>query len=114
MKKKFRLKKTPEFKKVYKEGKRFVSPRFVLYMRESTLPDSRLGVSLSKSHFKLATRRNRLRRVTKELFKEKIFPFLKGYDFVLASRGGSQKAKQDTVENDLKRFISAIPTQAKI
>ena len=86
MRKELRLKRSSEFRKVFKEGKRFLSPHFVLYMQKNESPTSRLGVSIARRHFKLATRRNRLRRVAKESFREDLTPRLKGHDFVIASR----------------------------
>ncbi|MFH1594680.1 MAG: ribonuclease P protein component [Candidatus Omnitrophota bacterium] len=81
------LKNSSDFARVFKKGKRFLSERFVLYVCDNSLPESRFGVSIAKIHFKQATRRNRLRRVAKETFRVKVIPVLtKGYDCVLASR----------------------------
>jgi ribonuclease P protein component len=79
-----RLNKPSEFRQIFKEGRRFISPHFVLYVRENALGGPRIGVSVSKSHFKLATRRNRIRRVVKELLKKS----QGNCDFVLASKAG--------------------------
>lgn len=85
-KKDSRLKKPSDFKRVFKEGRRFSSPHFVLYVRESELPTARLGVSIAKRHFRLATRRNKIRRVAKELFRKELSARPKKRDFVVASR----------------------------
>lgn len=109
MKKETRLRKASDFKKVFREGRRFLSPHFVLYMRENALPEARLGVSISKTHFKLATRRNKLRRIAKEAFRREISPRLKGRDFVVASRAGFlSKPHINEAINELKRLLSEL------
>ena len=105
MEKRLRLKRSTDFKKVFKEGKRFPSPRFVLYIRKNALPQARLGVSISKSHFKLATRRNRLRRIARELFRKDISRDFKGYDFVIASRRNYPSSDMSEAIKELKALL---------
>jgi len=71
---------------VFKEGRRITSPHFALYIKENQLPTARLGVSVAKIHFKLATRRNKIRRKAREHFRKESGRAYKGYDFVLASK----------------------------
>ena len=113
MKERFRLRKPADFRKVFKEGKRFLSPHFVLYMRknivqDASLPDrqARIGISLAKRHFKLATRRNRLRRIAKELFKKELSTRFKEYDFVVASRQTYPRSNINEVSKELKYLIT--------
>lgn len=80
------LVKASDFRRTFREGKRFSSPHFVLYIRENGLPASRIGISIAKAHFRLATRRNKLRRVAKERFRQKPDVHSKGYDVVVASK----------------------------
>ena len=105
MRKEFRLRKSKDFKKVFKEGRRFSSPHFVLYIGKNTLPNARFGISISKSHFKLATRRNRLRRIAKEVFREKVSPNVEGYDFVVASRANYPMSHLNKAAEELKELI---------
>ena len=87
MRKEFRLKKSSDFKRARKEGKGFRSPHFVLYVCKNSLGSGpRLGVSILKRHIKLATRRNKLRRIAQELFRKELAPGLGGCDFVITSR----------------------------
>jgi len=106
MRKKYSLKKPDDFKNVFKKGKRLIEPYFVLYTLKNALPESRLGVSIAKAHFKLATRRNRLRRVARELFRKTIFPSIKGHDFVLTSRAGYSKPDLKEALINIKRLIA--------
>ena len=107
MKKRFCLRRPGEFRKVFKEGKRFLSPHFVLYVLkgvENSLP-ARIGISIAKRHFKLATRRNRLRRIAKELFKSKLSASFKGYDFVVASRSAYPSSNTSEAAKELKHLM---------
>ena len=99
------LKKPSDFKRVFKGGKRFTSPHFVLYVCKSPFPSGvRLGVSILKSHVKLATRRNRLRRVAKELFRKGLAENFSGYDFAIRSRSKNLGGKVDNVSVELKEL----------
>lgn len=106
MEKEKRLKKTPDFKKAFREGKRFLSPHFVLYIHKNSLTFPRLGVSISKGHFKFATRRNRLRRVATGVFRTQINPDLSGYDFVVASRRNTPGISIKQATEELRELLS--------
>lgn len=112
-----RLRKPADFKKVFRGGKRFSSPHFALYMYKDALdkaclPDrqagrqARIGISISKRHFKLATRRNRLRRIAKEWFKRELSPSFKGYDFVVASRRAFPGSNINEAVREMKQLIT--------
>jgi len=105
MKKDLSLKKSSDFRKIFKKGKRLLSPYFALYVCKNGTTGARLGVSFSKSHFKLATRRNRLRRVAKEMFRKDMGPRAKGNDIVIASRKRETAPAAKEVESELKKLI---------
>jgi len=100
-----RLRKPAEFKKVFREGKRFLSPHFVLYARPNEFRESRLGIAISKKHLKLATGRNRLRRAGKEVFRNEINDGRNGHDFVVASRASCQNANLKRIACELRNLI---------
>ncbi|UCD54662.1 MAG: ribonuclease P protein component [Candidatus Omnitrophota bacterium] len=117
MKEKFRLRKSEDFRKVFKEGKKFLSPHFILYIhnnilrqtaddKQACLRGARIGISISKNHFKLATRRNRLRRIAKELFRKELSARFKGYDFVVTSRRAHPRSNINKVVKELKYLIT--------
>ena len=58
-----------DFKKVFSEGARARGAALVVVVRENGLPESRLGLSVGKSIWKSAVRRNRVRRVFREAFR---------------------------------------------
>ncbi len=111
MKQKLRLKKPADFKKVFKEGKRLLGPHFGLYIRANRTDTPRLGVSISKTHCKLATTRNRLKRVAKAIFEERIHPLTGGYDFVISSRRRSKD--KHMAEEQIKESLTKLEHYVK-
>jgi ribonuclease P protein component len=110
MRRELRLKRPSEFKKTFKEGERLLGSCFVLYARKTDSPHARLGVSISKAHFKLATQRNRLRRVAKEVFKKEISPYFASLDVVIASRHGGKEKGIAEAARALKALILKLNT----
>jgi len=113
MKEKLCLRRSSDFRKVFKEGKKFLSPHFILYAHKNILRQAglagrqaRIGISISKNHFKLATRRNRLRRIVKESFKKELGAYFKGYDFVVSSRRAYPHSNISKVIKELKYLIT--------
>jgi len=105
VKKEQRIRKPLDFRKAYKEGRRFLSPRFVLYVRPNGFPYARVGVAIAKRHFKLATRRNRLRRVAKESFRKGMVARGRGYDFVIASRPSRHSSDIKQAARELRGLV---------
>ena len=62
------IKKTADFKKVYKQGTAFSNKFFVVYTHPNYNGQTRLGLSISKKVGK-AVLRNKLRRWVKEYFR---------------------------------------------
>jgi ribonuclease P protein component len=58
-----------DFKKAFSEGARARGGMLVVVVRENGLPETRLGLSVGKSIWKSAVRRNRVRRVFREAFR---------------------------------------------
>ena len=110
MKKELRLRKKSDFYKVFKDGRRFVGPRFVLYALKTLSGEARLGVSISKIHYKLATKRNRLRRIIKEMFRNEFSSKLKEYDLVVTSRAKPSSYQEGKIQGEVKElFLKAEP-----
>jgi len=105
MKIEHRIRKPLDFRKAYKEGRRFLSARFVLYVRRTGLPYARIGVAIAKRHVKLATRRNRLRRVAKESFRKGMLSRGRGYDFVVTSRAGRRGSDIKQEARELRGLV---------
>ncbi len=82
-----RLRKSWEFKRVYKKGKTVVSRNIVLYYCKNNLTYNRIGFSISKKVGKSVVR-NKIKRIYKEAFYQLNVngKLRKGYDFILIAR----------------------------
>ena len=105
MKRRLWLNKPSEFRIIFKKGKKAISPHFALYTHKNGLGYSRFGIALAKIHFRLATRRNRLRRVAKAIFKIKPYSECTECDFVLSSRARFHSPNISQATNELKAFL---------
>ncbi len=78
-----RLVRGSDFERVYRRGARAKGETLIVVAAANELELSRLGLSVGKRIWKLAVRRNRLRRVFKEAFRLEQHRLPKGFDFVL-------------------------------
>ena len=77
------LLKTKDFMAVYKKGARAGAGWVILYYLPNAIAFNRIGFSISSRNIGLATRRNRIRRLFREAFRNKKKDFKKGFDIVL-------------------------------
>ncbi|MDP3790470.1 MAG: ribonuclease P protein component [Candidatus Omnitrophota bacterium] len=84
--KKERLIKTGEFRKIYKSGSSLSSGPFVLKVLPNTLSLNRIGFSISSRSIKKAFRRNRVRRLFREVFRLTKGKLKNGFDMTLVVR----------------------------
>lgn len=82
MDKKYRLRKNMEFKRVYSGGKNYWNRNLILYVRKNGLPNSRIGITITKK-IGNAVVRNRIRRRIKEIYRLKLGNIKNGYDLIL-------------------------------
>jgi ribonuclease P protein component len=80
-----RLKKSWEFKKVYRKGRTVVSKNIVLYYYRNSLLYNRIGFSIRKKVGKSVVR-NRIRRIYREAFFSMEDKLQSGYDFIIIAR----------------------------
>ena len=80
--KRFRVLKTPEFKRCYKKGTRAKGKFFILVLCNNSMNLTRLGLSISAKYGK-AYKRNKFKRIIREAFRL-IRPELeKGFDVII-------------------------------
>ena len=80
-----RLKKSWEFKKVYRSGRTVASKNIVLYYCRNGLDYNRIGFSIRKKVGKSVTR-NRIRRIYREACLFIADKLQIGYDFIIIAR----------------------------
>ena len=105
-----RLKKNKDFKKVFKEGKGFKEDFLVLKKAKNNLKISRFGFVVSKTFFKKATLRNKIKRKLRESVRIKLNEIKKGIDgVVIASPGLEAKDFRE-----IKEIVNKLFKKAKI
>ena len=103
------IKKTADFKQVYKHGKSFSNRYFVVYAFPNEKSCARLGLSISKKVGR-AVARNKLRRWVKEYFRlnKRELP---NVDFVVVARMLSAELIVSAKFSDVKQSLSNIVAQ---
>jgi ribonuclease P protein component len=79
------LLKTGEFMQVYKKGRSVKREFLVLYYLPNGLGHNRIGFSMSSRKIRLATSRNRLRRLLREVFRKHRKSLKTGHDLVIVT-----------------------------
>jgi len=100
-----RLKKNKDFKKVFKEGKGFKENFLLLKKAKNNLEISRFGFVVSKTFFKKATLRNKIKRKLRESVRIKLNEIEKGIDAVIIVKGGLQTKDFGEIEETINRLF---------
>ena len=94
----------PEFLRVFKEGRKFHSRLFTLFVMPGNDGPARLGVVASRKTGG-AVARNRAKRLLRETFRQ-AYPLLSaGTDFVVVAKRSIVKAKLADVEKEFRDAI---------
>ena len=80
-----RLKKSWEFQRAYKKGKKYWDAYFVIYVYNTQLRQPRLGITVSKKVGK-SVQRNRVKRLIREAFRMLKLELHQHYDIVVVGR----------------------------
>ena len=80
-----RIKRYSEVKQVFTKGEKVGSGLFKFYFKPNNLGFSRIGLSLSRKVGN-AVKRNRIKRLTREIFRKQKKRFKKGYDILVVGR----------------------------
>jgi len=87
-----RLLKSSEFKAVFAHQQRLGSRYFTVLIKPNTYVNARLGLAISKKNVKLATARNRIKRIIRESFRSHQ-TLLTGLDCVVLAKKGVDTAE---------------------
>ncbi len=105
------LLKSRDFLRVYKSGRTFRSEWLTVYSMRNGSGATRLGFSISSSIVKLAARRNRIRRVFREIFRKRKKTFIKGLDLVISVK---KDPGSDTEYGKLENLFLNMAKQASL
>lgn len=104
MKKTNRLRLNYEFSRVYNKG-RFIVGRYVVlhYLRRSG-KINRLGVTASRK-IKGSVRRNRIKRLLRESFRQLEMHLWPGYDIILVGRENQEQPDFSLIHQEVRRLL---------
>ncbi len=104
----FRLKKSTDFKAVFKSGRYAAGDLTDLKIRASGFNFCRFGFIVSLKVSKKATARNRLRRQMAEIARKYALAAKKGYDILIIAKTGAANKSKEQISNDIEKNIKKI------
>ena len=105
-----RLTKTVEFGRVFARPVRSTDRYFTVLARPGTCDNSRLGLAISKKVDKRAAARNRLKRLSREVFRCQELP---EWDFVIMAKRDAPAAENGILIESLQGHFRRIARQAE-
>lgn len=99
-----KLKKSWEFQRVYKKGKKYWDTYFVVYVYNAQLTQPRLGITVSKKVGK-SVQRNRVKRLIRETFRRIKSELHPQYDIVVVGRTAACKLSVNQVYDSLSKLF---------
>jgi len=105
--KSLRLLSPNDFKHVFESAEKFANRHWTLIVRPNQKTYPRLGLALSKKQLQRAVWRNRIKRLSREAFRQHKTE-LNGYDIVVLGRKGMQDIDSDTLHKSFLHLIRKI------
>ena len=100
------------YQRVFQAAARSSDNYLTVLARANDLGLPRLGLAISKKSIKLASQRNRIKRLTRETFRLNQHRF-QGIDFVVMTRGHATHADHETLSRSLLRHWEHLVRQCK-
>ena len=91
------LKKNHQFQFVYKNGKSYANKYLVMYVKENSTENNRIGISVSKKVGNSVVR-HRVTRLVRESYRLHEAIFNSGLDIVVVARKGAASVGYDEIE----------------
>lgn len=99
-----RIKSADEFNDIIKTGTKIYSPGFIIYYKEKKLDNPRFGITQAKK-FGKAYKRNRYRRILREIIRTNIKVFKNEYDYIIIIMKKCDTLDFKQIEDNLLKVI---------
>ena len=104
---KFKIKTSRDFRSIFTEGTKTHSENFILYVKPNSLGFPRLGVSVGKKASASSVRRNRMKRVLREVFRGNKLAFTSN-DVVFVIKNDVSDRKFSDIYSEIKKLAGRI------
>ena len=101
---KMRIKSADEFNDIIKTGTKIYSPFFIIYYKEKKLDNPGFGITQAKK-FGKAYKRNRYRRILREIIRTNIKVFKNEYDYIIIIMKKCDTLDFKQIEDNLLKVI---------
>ncbi|MEG6617231.1 ribonuclease P protein component [Peptococcaceae bacterium 1198_IL3148] len=101
------LKKNTEFRKIYNAGSSAADRFLVIYKLKSIGGEPRIGFSISKK-FGKAVKRNRTKRILREICRLNLDRFEKGFNYIIIVRMAAQNCDYKALEKSVFRILEKL------
>jgi len=99
-----RIKDSREFESIIKTGKKIANSYFVIYYKERKMLFPRFGVTLSKK-FGNAVKRNRYKRILREIIRNNQKQFKKNYDYIIIMKKSCENIEYKVIVKKLLALL---------
>ena len=104
---KFKIKTSRDFRNILANSTKTHSENFILYTRPNSLGFPRLGISVGKKTSASSVKRNRMKRVLREVFRQNK-PFFSSNDIVFVVKNDVSQKKFSELYSEIKKLASRI------
>ncbi|RIL11080.1 MAG: ribonuclease P protein component [Proteobacteria bacterium] len=101
-----RIKKTGDFARLQRSGKKLVSKHFLIVIGPSPTNRARLGVTITRKVDPRAAFRNRLKRRIREIFRLNRHKFSGSFDIIVIARQNAQQCNLFQIRKELLGTLS--------
>lgn len=104
---KFKIKTSRDFRSILAQGSKIHSENLILYARPNSLGFPRLGISVGKKASPSSVRRNRMKRVLREVFR-KNKPVFSSNDVVFVVKKDVSGKKFSEIRSEIRRLANRV------
>lgn len=103
-----RLKNREDFKKVYAKGVFVSAENISLKFARNNLRFARIGFSIESKYLKTAVKRNNLRRILREIFRNNVGKIKPGFDIVVFYKKKEAKIDFPIISAEVEKILRKV------